>query len=48
MPEAKEQGIKVLAWGLGIDRLAMLKFGIRDMRELFSRKLEFLRTIGIK
>ena len=48
MPEAREQGIKVLAWGLGIDRLAMLKFGIRDMRELFSRKLEFLRTIGIK
>ncbi len=38
-------GIKcnVLAWGLGIDRLAMFKLGIDDMRELFSQKLDWLR-----
>jgi len=38
-------GIKcnVLAWGLGIDRLAMFKLGIDDMRELFSTDLEWMR-----
>lgn len=48
MPKAKEQGVRVLAWGLGIDRLAMLRFGIKDIRELFSKKLEFLRAIKYK
>jgi len=33
----------VLAWGLGIDRLAMFKLKIDDIRELFSRNLEWLR-----
>jgi phenylalanyl-tRNA synthetase alpha chain len=39
-------GIKVpvLAWGLGIDRLAMVKLGVTDVRELFSRNLEWLRS----
>ncbi|MDD5147938.1 MAG: phenylalanine--tRNA ligase subunit alpha [Candidatus ainarchaeum sp.] len=38
-------GIKapVLAWGLGIDRLAMVKLGIKDIRDLFSDDLDFLR-----
>ncbi len=36
--------IPVLAWGLGIDRLAMFKLGINDIRELFSHKLEFLKS----
>ncbi len=39
--------ISVLAWGIGIDRIAMLKFGINDIRQLFSRDLEFLRTVKI-
>ncbi|MBU0471439.1 MAG: phenylalanine--tRNA ligase subunit alpha, partial [Nanoarchaeota archaeon] len=45
-PELTEPlGIKepVIAWGFGIDRLAMLKLGISDIRELFSQKLDFLR-----
>jgi len=33
----------VLAWGLGIDRLAMFKLRINDIRELFSKNLEWLR-----
>lgn len=33
----------VIAWGFGIDRLAMLKLGINDIRELFSRDLQWLR-----
>jgi len=36
----------VLAWGLGIDRLAMMKLGINDIRELFSYDLDFLRKGG--
>ena len=34
----------VLAWGLGIDRLAMLSLGIDDVRNLFSTDLEFLSS----
>jgi len=46
-PEMLEPlGIKeqVLAWGLGVDRLAMFKLGINDLRELFSQRLDWLRN----
>ncbi len=33
----------VIAWGLGIDRLFMVKHNISDIRELFSQDLEWLR-----
>ncbi|MBI2084755.1 MAG: phenylalanine--tRNA ligase subunit alpha [Candidatus Aenigmarchaeota archaeon] len=33
----------VLAWGLGLGRLAMLKLGINDIRYLFSDKIDWLR-----
>ncbi len=48
-PELSEPlGVKqpVIAWGFGIDRLAMLKMGIDDIRELFSRDINFLRCSG--
>ncbi|TAL53229.1 MAG: hypothetical protein EPN86_04660, partial [Nanoarchaeota archaeon] len=35
--------VPVLAWGIGIDRLAMFKLGLNDIRELFSHDLETLR-----
>jgi phenylalanyl-tRNA synthetase alpha chain len=31
------------AWGLGIDRLVMMKNSIEDVRHFESGKLEFLR-----
>ena len=34
----------VIAWGFGIDRLAMMRLGIKDIRNLFSHDLEFLRN----
>ncbi len=34
----------VIAWGIGIDRLAMYKLGISDIRDMFSRNLEWLRN----
>jgi phenylalanyl-tRNA synthetase alpha chain len=33
----------VLAWGIGIGRLAMIKMGITDIRDLFSHDIEWLR-----
>ncbi len=38
-------GIKqpVIAWGFGVDRLAMLRLGLKDIRELFSQNLDYLR-----
>lgn len=35
--------VPVIAWGLGIDRMAMLALGINDIRQLFTHDLEFLR-----
>jgi phenylalanyl-tRNA synthetase alpha chain len=35
--------VPVLAWGLGIDRLFMLKAGIDDIRRIFSLDLDWLR-----
>jgi phenylalanyl-tRNA synthetase alpha chain len=46
-PEMTEPlGIKerVIAWGLGIDRLAAFKLGIKDIRYLFAQDLEWLRN----
>jgi phenylalanyl-tRNA synthetase alpha chain len=36
--------VPVIAWGLGLDRMAMIALGIKDIRELFSRDLDFVRT----
>jgi phenylalanyl-tRNA synthetase alpha chain len=33
----------VLAWGIGIDRIAMASLGINDIRELFTKRLDWLR-----
>jgi phenylalanyl-tRNA synthetase alpha chain len=36
--------VPVLAWGLGIDRMAMVALKIDDIRELFGTDLEAIRT----
>jgi len=46
-PELTEPlGVKepVIAWGFGIDRLAMNALKINDIREMFSRNLQWLRN----
>jgi phenylalanyl-tRNA synthetase alpha chain len=35
--------VPVIAWGIGIDRLAMFKLGVDDIRYLFSHDLRWLR-----
>ncbi|MBI4447682.1 phenylalanine--tRNA ligase subunit alpha [Candidatus Woesearchaeota archaeon] len=37
--------VPVIAWGLGIDRIGMFKMGIKDIRQLFSHDLNFLRSL---
>ncbi len=49
-PEVTETfGVKypVLAWGLGLERLAMLRLGLKDLRELYNNDLEWLRNAAI-
>jgi len=38
---------KVLAWGLGIGRLAMLNLGMKDLRRLYLPDIGWLRSIPI-
>jgi phenylalanyl-tRNA synthetase alpha chain len=35
--------VPVIAWGLGIDRLFMIKAGVKDIRDVFSNNLDWLR-----
>ncbi|MCD6522684.1 MAG: phenylalanine--tRNA ligase subunit alpha [Candidatus Diapherotrites archaeon] len=39
---------EVMAWGLGFDRLSMLKLGINDIRQLFSTDLKWLEDTKIR
>jgi phenylalanyl-tRNA synthetase alpha chain len=36
------------AWGMGIDRISMLKYGIGDLRQLFEGDIRFLNHYGFK
>ena len=35
--------VPVLAWGLGIDRMALMSLGLNDLRELFTSNIESIR-----
>jgi len=43
-------GIKtpVLAWGLGVSRVAMLKLGLKDLRELYQSDMDWLRRTPLR
>lgn len=34
----------VLAWGLGLERLAMLRFGLQDIRQIYQSDFDWLRN----
>ena len=36
--------VPVIAWGLGLDRMAMMALGIRDIRDLFTPDLDQIRS----
>ena len=44
------QGVEVpvIAWGLGLDRMAMMALGIDDIRDLFSTSLNQVRSTRIR
>ena len=35
--------VPVLAWGLGLERLAMVRYGVTDIRELYASHLDWLK-----
>jgi len=37
--------VPVIAWGLGLDRMAMVALGIHDIRDLFTSDLETVRNM---
>ena len=39
---------KGFAFGMGIDRLAMLKYGMSDLRSFFDADLRWLKHYGFK
>ena len=43
-------GVKntVLAWGLSLDRLVMLRYGVKDIRQLFGANLDWLRSVPLR
>jgi phenylalanyl-tRNA synthetase alpha chain len=50
-PEVTEpQGVDVpvIAWGLGLDRMAMVAMGIDDIRDLFSADLNKVRATRLR
>ena len=39
--------VPVIAWGIGVDRLAMFALNIKDIRQLFSHDLPVLRSMKV-
>ena len=37
----------VLAWGSGLERLVMLRYGIDDVRKLYENDLDWLRGVPL-
>jgi phenylalanyl-tRNA synthetase alpha chain len=37
--------VPVIAWGLGLDRMAMIALGLHDIRDLFTTDLDLIRTM---
>ncbi|EQD68668.1 Phenylalanyl-tRNA synthetase, class IIc, alpha subunit [mine drainage metagenome] len=46
----KPLGLKypVMAWGLGLERLALIYYGLEDLRELYQSDINWLRNFKIK
>ena len=39
--------LPVLAWGQGLDRLAMIRYGVKDIRTLYRSELDWLRRVPL-
>ena len=38
------KGVNVLAWGLGLERIIIMKYGIKDIREIYANDVSFLKS----
>jgi phenylalanyl-tRNA synthetase alpha chain len=45
MADKDPEKIQGYAAGLGIERLAMIKYGIKDIRNFFENDVEFLKGV---
>jgi phenylalanyl-tRNA synthetase alpha chain len=45
-PEYDPERVQGFAWGMGIERIAMLKYGVPDLRLYFENDLRFLEQFG--
>ena len=43
-----KQDVTGFAFGMGIERLAMLKYGMPDLREFFNNDLKWLEHYGFR
>lgn len=39
--------VPVLAWGLGLERLAMFRYGLGSIRELYHSDISWLREVSL-
>ena len=39
--------VPVLAWGLGLERLAMFRYGVSDIRDLYMADLDWLKGVPL-
>ncbi len=46
----KALGVKypVAAWGMGLDRIAMILLGVNDIRMLYSQDIDYLRNMSLR
>jgi phenylalanyl-tRNA synthetase alpha chain len=45
-PEYDPEKVQGFAWGLGVERVAMLKYGVPDLRLFYDNDLRFLEQFG--
>ena len=45
-PRYDAEKVQGYAWGMGIERIAMLKHGVPDLRAYYDNDLRFLRQFG--
>lgn len=41
------RNVRVLAWGLGLERIVTMKYGIKDLRHLYNNDAKELRTMQV-
>jgi len=43
-PMGLPENVRVIAWGLSLERPTMIKYGVKNIRDLFGHKVEMART----